>query len=117
MTDTITLDALAATLVDAREAACLTQEDLARRSGLSVRAIRNLETGHTARPRKQSLRLLAQALGLPPGEVGHLLRTPVPSRAPHHGPRPCPPNSPRPPAPAGRPAAARRLPARPSLGP
>ncbi|WP_018566551.1 AAA family ATPase [Streptomyces sp. PsTaAH-124] len=86
MTDTITLDALAATLVDAREAACLTQEDLARRSGLSVRAIRNLETGHTARPRKQSLRLLAQALGLPPGEVGHLLRTPRPE--PRPAPRP-----------------------------
>ncbi|WP_078883808.1 AAA family ATPase [Streptomyces sp. NRRL S-340] len=85
MTDTTTLEALAATLVHAREAACLTQEDLARRSGLSVRAIRNLETGHTARPRKQSLRLLAQALGLPPADVGRLLRTPRPEHRP--GPR------------------------------
>jgi transcriptional regulator with XRE-family HTH domain len=56
-------------LVRAREAACLTQGELAERSGLSVRAIRNLETGHTARPRKQSLLLLAEALGLPAGEA------------------------------------------------
>ncbi|MEU5090000.1 AAA family ATPase [Streptomyces sp. NPDC021356] len=86
MTDTTALEALAQTLVDAREAACLTQEDLARRSGLSVRAIRNLETGHTARPRTQSLRLLAQALGLQPGDIGRLLRTPRSGHRP--GPRP-----------------------------
>ncbi|MFL4902098.1 helix-turn-helix domain-containing protein [Streptomyces sp. MMS24-I2-30] len=76
MSDTSTVDALAAALVNAREAACLTQEDLAEKSGLSVRAIRNLETGHTARPRKQSLLLLAKALGLSPTEVARLLRTP-----------------------------------------
>jgi transcriptional regulator with XRE-family HTH domain len=67
---------LAEALVTAREAACLTQEDLAERSGVSVRAIRNLETGHTSRPRKQSLVLIAKALGLPPGEVGRLMRRP-----------------------------------------
>lgn len=67
---------LSAALVRAREAACLTQGELAHRSGLSVRAIRNLETGQTARPRKQSLLLLAEALGLPPGEAGRLLRLP-----------------------------------------
>ena len=55
---------LAQTLVNAREAACLTQEDLAERSGVSVRAIRNLETGRTSRPRQQSLLLIARALGL-----------------------------------------------------
>ena len=67
---------LAVALVRAREAACLTQDELAVRSGLSVRAIRNLETGHTARPRRQSLVLLAEALGLAPAEVRRLLRLP-----------------------------------------
>ncbi|WP_330284484.1 helix-turn-helix domain-containing protein [Streptomyces sp. NBC_00588] len=74
MTHTSSTATLAEALVTAREAACLTQEDLAERSGVSVRAIRNLETGHTARPRKQSLVLIARALGLPPGEVGRLMR-------------------------------------------
>ncbi|MFJ9544242.1 helix-turn-helix domain-containing protein [Streptomyces sp. NPDC101225] len=76
MTDTTTAATLADALTAAREAACLTQEDLAERSGVSVRAIRNLETGHTSRPRKQSLVLIAKALGLPPGEVGLLMRRP-----------------------------------------
>jgi len=77
VTDTTTSSAtLADALTTAREAACLTQEDLAERSGVSVRAIRNLETGHTSRPRKQSLVLIAKALGLPPGEVGRLMRRP-----------------------------------------
>ncbi|MFE1310956.1 NB-ARC domain-containing protein [Streptomyces sp. NPDC058755] len=69
-------DSLGAALVQAREAALLTQGELAERSGLSVRAIRNLETGHTARPRRQSLLLLAEALGLPSREAGRLLRLP-----------------------------------------
>ncbi|MER6530158.1 AAA family ATPase [Streptomyces sp. NPDC001508] len=102
MSDTSTVDALAAALVHAREAACLTQEDLAEKSGLSVRAIRNLETGHTARPRKQSLLLLAGALGLPPAEVTRLLRG---SRAERHTvPRP---ERPPQPLPAELPAAPR----------
>ncbi|MFE3637534.1 helix-turn-helix domain-containing protein [Streptomyces cellostaticus] len=67
---------LAVALARAREAACLTQDELAVRSGLSVRAIRNLETGHTARPRRQSLVLLAEALGLAPAEARRLLRLP-----------------------------------------
>lgn len=75
MTETPNPEVLAAALVDAREALGLTQEALAERSGLSVRAIRNLETGRTARPRKQSLLLLTRALGLPPGR---LLRPPRP---------------------------------------
>ncbi|MFF4036646.1 NB-ARC domain-containing protein [Streptomyces sp. NPDC001816] len=69
-------DSLGAALVQAREAALLTQGELAERSGLSVRAIRNLETGHTARPRRQSLLLLAEALGLPSRDAGRLLRLP-----------------------------------------
>jgi transcriptional regulator with XRE-family HTH domain len=47
----------------------LTQEELADRSGLSVRAIRNLEIGRTERPQRQSVTLLATALGL--GEPDH----------------------------------------------
>ncbi|GAB3465418.1 NB-ARC domain-containing protein [Actinophytocola sediminis] len=47
-----------------RLAAALTQEDLAERSGLSVRAIRNLELGRTERPQQQSVELLATALAL-----------------------------------------------------
>lgn len=42
----------------------MTQEELAERSGLSVRAIRNLEIGRTERPQQQSVELLATALGL-----------------------------------------------------
>jgi transcriptional regulator with XRE-family HTH domain len=42
----------------------LTQEELAERSGLSVRAIRNLEIGRTERPQQQSVELLATALRL-----------------------------------------------------
>ncbi|HEY8980283.1 MAG TPA: NB-ARC domain-containing protein [Streptomyces sp.] len=55
-----------AVLAGARAGAGLTQEELADRSGVSVRAIRNLETGRTARPRRQSAVLLVRALGLPP---------------------------------------------------
>lgn len=42
----------------------LTQEELAKRSGLSLRALSNMERGRTARPSLRSARLLAEALGL-----------------------------------------------------
>ena len=48
-----------------RLASGMTQEELAGKSGLSVRAISNLERGRTARPHPRSLELLAAALGLP----------------------------------------------------
>ena len=48
-----------------RLAVGMTQEELAGKSGLSVRAISNLERGRTARPHPRSLELLAVALGLP----------------------------------------------------
>src|ERR1700733_2857611 len=43
----------------------LTEEDLAERSGVSVRAIADLERGRTRRPYPSSVRALARALGLP----------------------------------------------------
>ena len=48
-----------------RKAAGLTQEDLAERSGVSVRTIADLERGRTRKPYPSSLRALVQALGLP----------------------------------------------------
>lgn len=45
-----------------RERACLTQEELAERSGLSIRAISDLERGRTTKPHRKSVALLAQAL-------------------------------------------------------
>ena len=48
-----------------RVAAGLTQEDLAERSGVSVRAIADLERGRTRRPYPSSVRALVRALGLP----------------------------------------------------
>lgn len=47
-----------------RHMANLTQEGLAERSGLSPRSIQNLERGRVSRPRRESVRLLADALGL-----------------------------------------------------
>jgi tetratricopeptide (TPR) repeat protein len=47
-----------------RERALVSQEELAARAGLSVRAIGNLEQGRVAQPRGESVRLLADALGL-----------------------------------------------------
>jgi tetratricopeptide (TPR) repeat protein/transcriptional regulator with XRE-family HTH domain len=47
-----------------RERALMSQEELAARAGVSVRAIGNLEQGRVAQPRGESVRLLADALGL-----------------------------------------------------
>jgi tetratricopeptide (TPR) repeat protein/transcriptional regulator with XRE-family HTH domain len=49
----------------ARIAAGMSQEELADRSGMSVRAISDLERGRTRRPYPRSIRLLASALRLP----------------------------------------------------
>src|SRR2546430_15047907 len=49
----------------ARITAGLSQEELAERSGVSVRAISDLERGRTRRPYPRSIRLLASALRLP----------------------------------------------------
>jgi tetratricopeptide (TPR) repeat protein/transcriptional regulator with XRE-family HTH domain len=52
----------------------LTQEQLAERSGLSVRAIRDLEHSRSAKPYKRTVRLLAEALELTGAEEGSLVR-------------------------------------------
>src|SRR5689334_14321117 len=52
-------------LREQRTAAGLTQEDLAERSGVSVRAIADLERGRTKKPYPSSVRALVRALGLP----------------------------------------------------
>jgi DNA-binding XRE family transcriptional regulator len=51
-----------------RCAAGLTQEELAQRSGLSVRTIRNIERGRTVTPTRTSVRLIAAALSGPSAE-------------------------------------------------
>ncbi|MGC4892321.1 NB-ARC domain-containing protein [Micromonospora sp. DT31] len=52
-------------IVTARQRANLTQEELAARTGLSVRSIRNLESARVTRPRPATVRLLRDVLGLP----------------------------------------------------
>ncbi len=52
-------------LREQRIAAGLTQEDLAERSGVSVRAIADLERGRTRKPYPSSVRALTDALGIP----------------------------------------------------
>lgn len=69
-----------------REQCGWTQEELAERSGLSVRTIRNLELGRVQNPRRSSIDLLANALGVDREPqrgtaVGH-------DRMPWRGPQP-----------------------------
>jgi predicted ATPase len=71
-------------LLDLRVQAGLSQEELADKAGLSVRTIRELEAGRVARPRKESVRLLAEGLGLRDGDAlqflaaaGHAIVRPV----------------------------------------
>jgi transcriptional regulator with XRE-family HTH domain len=52
----------------------LTQEELAARTGLSVRAIRDVESGRVRRPRSSSVRLLADAFGLTDVERDQFVR-------------------------------------------
>jgi tetratricopeptide (TPR) repeat protein/transcriptional regulator with XRE-family HTH domain len=52
-----------------RERLLLTQEDLAARSGVDARTIRDIETGRTARPRPSTVRLLTDALAGPQRDV------------------------------------------------
>ncbi|MGW0697815.1 ATP-binding protein [Streptomyces sp. NPDC002867] len=72
-----------------------TQEELAERSGLSVRAISDCERGRIRRPQRRSTAALATALGLGGSDLEEFVR------AARGGPRPAPPAAslPRPPAP------------------
>jgi tetratricopeptide (TPR) repeat protein/transcriptional regulator with XRE-family HTH domain len=56
----------------------LTQEQVAEKSGLSVRAVGDLERGRTSRPHRRSVQSLAMALGLPESAYIHLLGTAPP---------------------------------------
>jgi DNA-binding XRE family transcriptional regulator len=63
----------------------LTQEELANRSGLSVRGVRDLESGRVRTPRQQTVQLLADVFGLygPARERFHCLSRGVwPAAAP-----------------------------------
>src|SRR3712207_9033530 len=62
-----------------REAAGLTQEDLAARAGLSAKGISDLERGARRRPHPQTVRALAGALELSEDERASLLAV-VPKR-------------------------------------
>jgi tetratricopeptide (TPR) repeat protein/transcriptional regulator with XRE-family HTH domain len=53
----------------------LTQEELAAKTGLSVRAISDLERGLTAKPHRSSLDLLAEVLELPESARAQLIET------------------------------------------
>jgi tetratricopeptide (TPR) repeat protein/DNA-binding XRE family transcriptional regulator len=55
---------LGAAIRSRRVAAGLTQEELAERSGLTARTIRNIERGHSSRPYGRSLDLVTGVLGL-----------------------------------------------------
>jgi predicted ATPase/DNA-binding XRE family transcriptional regulator len=99
-----------------RRSAGLTQAELALRAGLAVRTVREVESGRTARPRRTTAVLLADALGLAGSERARFLRAargeapvlpPVPTPRASAGPR----HKPLPPAPAlvGREAEVARL--------
>ncbi len=62
-----------------REAAGLTQEELAERAGLTAKGISDLERGRRRRPYPHTVRSLADALGLSEGERGSLFAA-VPKR-------------------------------------
>jgi transcriptional regulator with XRE-family HTH domain len=52
-----------------RSQARMTQEELADRSGLSIRTISDLERGRTTMPRRRSLAMLAEALQVRDGSL------------------------------------------------
>lgn len=60
---------LMATLKELREAAFISQRDLAAASGVSRATIAALERGRRRRPQWRTLRALAKALGIHPKEI------------------------------------------------
>jgi transcriptional regulator with XRE-family HTH domain len=75
-----------------RLAAGFTQAELAERSGLSLRAVSDLERGVKRAPRPHTVALLARALRLSRGETARLARAVSRRR----GPRGAPPTVDRP---------------------
>ncbi|MDQ3855251.1 MAG: helix-turn-helix domain-containing protein, partial [Chloroflexota bacterium] len=80
-----------------RRAAGMSQEELADRAGLSVRAIGDLERGGRARPRRDTVHLLSEALGLETEQREALIRAArtagrgaVESHTPSSGPEAAP---------------------------
>ncbi|HUC57059.1 MAG TPA: tetratricopeptide repeat protein [Streptosporangiaceae bacterium] len=65
-----------------REAAGLTQEELAERAGLATRTISNLESDRVRRPHPRSLQVVAKALGLSEEAAGELRAKFLPGRYP-----------------------------------
>lgn len=65
----------AAMLLRTRIGTGQSQEELAARSGLSVRAISDLERGRVTRPRRSSAEMLATALGLADEQRRDFLRS------------------------------------------
>lgn len=79
-------DNAAALLRGHRLRAGLTQTELAQRAGVSLGAVRDAEQGRTGRPRRRSLILLAEALGLGEEDTERLVRTASePDRTPRGG--------------------------------
>jgi predicted ATPase/DNA-binding XRE family transcriptional regulator len=81
-----------------REAASLTQEELASRAGLSRNALSALERGERRRPYAHTLRALSEALGLSGGERAALAAS-LPGRGETHTPSPTALALPTPPTP------------------
>jgi predicted ATPase/transcriptional regulator with XRE-family HTH domain len=85
-----------------RVAAGLTQEGLAERAQISVRALSDLERGIRRYPYKHTVQLLAEALGLAPNEAALLAEAahrPPPTASPRADTPPPPTNAPIPPTP------------------
>src|SRR3954454_9022219 len=59
-----------------------TQEELAERSGVTVRTIGKIESGRITAPRPSTLRLLADALGVDSSELTSSSGTTVPAQLP-----------------------------------
>lgn len=79
---------LGETLRQHREAAGLTQEALAKRSGVSVDTISQWERGLVRRPRRSTLKLLAEALQLDQAAVEPFLAAARPAPRPNQEPSP-----------------------------
>ena len=82
-----------------RRGAGLSQEELAARAGISLCSVGDLERGGPHAPRRETLRLLAEALGVFGAERGRLLAPPRALPPPATARSAVPQNSPAPPNP------------------